>query len=411
MMTLKWLQKTIRENFPDILNGQIELSGKSHELQVIFDNLLERRGESSTMTISYSKKTAALNLKVSYFFIALHRKVLKERSGEGEDETLQKCLFIFCVETLFFIKNYVLISFVDLLDSFLCSGFDFFRCFSVFSSISAMPEGLKFHMDQIKVKILMHLGWKINGSIHQTIQDYLRNSNSKPLEDNFNKYKGIFPEDYEKFFDQMIIQVGIHIDLLCKSLKIEQTLCEKIWKTVKFILSEKTEILFGKHICLIILCSIFAVKKLENPLKFNDIIHEFRKTFGEEREVFSEIALNSSETVGIVEYYNKVFVNEVKDFIDNRIQPLAPRVASLNPSNSLVELVSNAGQQKKSPITTPRTQCLLASPNAVGKNYLPIRPLTFEVKDQLNTPRFMINVLNQEFDESIPEPVIKKNNE
>lgn len=414
MITIKWIQKIIRESFPDIREDNMELgelSGKVKQFQSIYENLLTSKGETSVITISYYQENLTLNLDISYFFLSLLKKIQKERNIDHEDLIYEKCLFLFCIEIVFFVKNYLQVTFIDLLDSYSCSGFDFFKNLSIFSNISRIPEGLKFHLEQIKIKILMHLGWKTNGSIHLTIQDYLSNSNSKPLEDNFNKYKGIFPEDYEKFFDQMMIQVGIHIDSLCKSLKIEQSLCEKIWKTVKYILSEKTEILFGKHICLIILCSIFAVKKLENPIKFNDIIHEYRKTFGEEREVFGEIKLNALETVGIVDYYNKVFVNEVKDFIDNRIQPLVPRVASLNPNNSLVELVNSAGQQKLSPITTPRTQCLMASPNAAVKNYLPIRPLTFEVKGSLNPPKFMRMVLGQEFDDSIPEPVIKKNNE
>ena len=414
METLSWIKDIITEHYPNI--GQVSenieiLPEKLQNLQSTFENLMLSKGETACITISVCIEDSNIQLKMIHFFEAMYQKVVKDRNLECEEESFEKSLFVFCIECVFFVKNFVAICFADLLDEYSCSGFDFYRNISVFLSIPQIPDRLKYHVEQIKVAILMDLGWKINGSIHLTIQDYLNNSNSKPLQDNFNKYKGIFPEQYEKFFDEMMIEVGIHIDLLCKSLKIEEPVCEKIWKTIKYILSERTEIFFGKHISLFILCCIFAVKRLEKPIKFNDIIHEYWKIFGEEKGIFADIKMPNGEKAGIVEYYNNVFVNEVKDFIDNRIQPLIPRVASLNPSNSLMEVLNSAGKHKKSPIVTPRTQCLLASPNVSGKNILVIKPLSFEFSEGHKVPRFIESVLNENNEDSIIEPIIKRNNE
>ena len=56
------------------------------------------------------------------------------------------------------------------------------------------------------------------------------------------------------------------------------------------------------------------LKALADSLKFNVIIHEYWKIFGEEKGIFTEIKMPNNKKVGIVDYYNTIFVNEVKNY-------------------------------------------------------------------------------------------------
>ena len=173
--------------------------------------------------------------------------------------------------------------------------------------------------------------------------------------------------------------------------------------------SEKTEMIFGRHIAVIILCSIYAVTKLVNHIKFIEIKNEYWKVFEEDEGIFSALKLRDGEVVDIVEFYNKEFIQTMKYFIDDRVQTINPRVALLNPQSSLMEQINGATSSKKSPFTTPRTKYLLASPGNNGKLLCKGKILNFEHSEVPKIPRFVEMMLLENNEGIIPMPVIKKN--
>ncbi|OMJ85535.1 hypothetical protein SteCoe_13153 [Stentor coeruleus] len=418
MEMLKWITELVQEKYDlkELIQEDSELAENALEYQDIIDKLVVSHGQ-KVQSIYYflNYQDNFIEAKIWVLYDSLYRKLTKEKSNElnfkYDEQDFLLCLFVFCVETVFYQKNVTFISFAEVLNTYSCSGFVFFRFIPAFSNISKIPAHYKLHLGQIEMKILMHIGWKENSSIHLLIQEYINNSNAEPQENNFNRYKGIFPEDYEIFFDRMITEAGVRIDTLCKSLKIEKTIKEKIWSTVKYILSEKTEIIFGRHISVIILCSIFAVSKLINPIKFASLADEYRRIYEEEEGIFSSLKLRNGKNVEIIDFYNTEFIQIAKEFLENRIGPIKPRVAALNPSNSLAQQIIHASPQKKSPFTTPRTKFLLASPNTQTNTIGKLKVLSFDSNEPPKLPRLVERMLQQNNEGMIPMPVIKKNPE
>ena len=416
MEMIKWITDIILEAHQEKLGpGSNEAQDEEiNNLQGIFEKLVSDRGmrrEDSLIMLGIDDYFN--EVKISIFFNSVYRKLTKEKSNElcftYDENLLVKCLFVFCIESVFYAKNLIYISFSEILGVFSCSAFDFFQFIPVFSNIPKIPSHFKLHLAQIETKILMHLGWKENSSIHMAIHELIVNSNSDPIEDNFNKHKGFFPEKYELFFEKMITETGCRIDTLCKSLKIDEELKENIWSTVKYIFSEKTEMIFGRHIAVIVLCSIYAVSKLVAPIKFKALIKEYWVIFEEEEGIFSSLKLRTGETVEILDFYNKEYIEIMRGFIYERIYPSTPRVAVLTPSHTLSEQITGACTQKKSPFSTPRTKSLLASPGsgANGSNYK-AKALNFENPDPPKLPKIVEMMLSQSNEVILPMPTIKK---
>lgn len=419
MEMLKWISDIVQEKYVHkkmIFENGFLNAEKALEYQEIIDKIIIECGQKAeSLCYFLNYQDSVVETKIFIFYDALHRKLTKDRFNElsfkYDERIFLKCLFVFCVEAVLYQKNIVFISFAEVLDALDCPGFEFFKFVPVFSNLPKIPTHFKQHIAQIENKILMCIGWKESSPIHLLIQEYLYNSNAEPQENNFNKFKGLFPEEYEIFFDRMVTEAGCCIDTLCKALKIDKSIEEKIWSTVKFVLSEKTEILFGRNISTIILCSIFAVSKLTNPIKFAVLADAYRKTYNENEGILSNIKLRTGKFSEIVEFYNTEFIQTAKEFLENQISPVKPRVAALGPNNSLAQQITGTSPQKKSPFTTPRTKHLLASPNPEISLACKINILSFDCKDPPKLPKLVERMLLQNNEGVIPMPVIKKNNE
>jgi Retinoblastoma-associated protein B domain/Retinoblastoma-associated protein A domain len=416
MEMIKWVTDIILESYESNqdFDSKHILAESTGELQETFDKMIlkrELRNEDAHILLKISHKL--IEVKIYFLFQTIHKKLTQEKSNELSFEYDQHefavCLFVYCVELVFYAKNIIHISFSEILDTFSCSGFGFSRFIPLFTSIKSIPGHFKQHLLQIETKILMHIGWKEDSSIHKAIREVINNSNAEPIEDNFNRYKGIFPEEYEIFFDKMITESGCRVDVLCKSLKIEESVKEKIWNTVKYAFSEKTEMIFGRHIAVIIICSIYAITKIHNPVRFKDLIEEYWNIFEEEEGIFSLLKLRDGKLVEIIEFYNQEYVPTMKAFIDNRIHISKPRVPVLSPNSSLAVQIDGASPKKKSPFSTPRTKYLLASPSTYPKLALfKPKPLSFENLEPPKIPRFLEVMLFEKNEQIIPMPVIKK---
>lgn len=411
MEMIKWITDIILETYQNKKN--LSFHEDTQALQAIFDKMVIDRNMTHQDSHIFLGVDEGLNVvEIGFFFNAVYSKVTKEKSNElcfkYEEAKLAKSLFVFCIELVFYSKNLIYVSFADILNAFACPAFDFFQFIPMFANVSKLPNHFKLHLSQIETKILMHLAWVENGPIHLAIHEQVTNSNSDPIENNFYKCKGVFPLHYEIFFEKMVTETGCRIDLLCKALKIEESLKEKIWSTVKYVFSDKTEMLFGKHIAVTILCSIYAVTKLEAPIKFQELIKAYWSIF-EEEGMFSALKLSNGETVEIFEYYNKEYIRGMKMFIYDRIFPDKPRVPELSPNHTLVQQINGAVSQKKSPFSTPRTKVLLVSPETIATGlFCKPRVLNFENPDPPKLPKIVQMMLLQNTEGLVPMPAIKK---
>lgn len=72
---------------------------------------------------------------------------------------------------------------------------------------------------------------------------------------------------------------------LCESMQISQKTQEEIWEGFKYLLSECTEILVGRHIDQLVLCTIFGVCKINSPISFKKLVEEYDGLFPNDERI------------------------------------------------------------------------------------------------------------------------------
>lgn len=72
---------------------------------------------------------------------------------------------------------------------------------------------------------------------------------------------------------------------ICDRISLTEALKEDIWLAIKYLLSEKTELLTNRHLDQLIICTVYSVCKLNQiPLTFNAIISTYSELYEEERD-------------------------------------------------------------------------------------------------------------------------------
>ena len=70
----------------------------------------------------------------------------------------------------------------------------------------------------------------------------------------------------------MLLHTALEVHFICQSLKLSDQFNEHIWSTMKYILSSEPQLLIGRHLHQLIICSVYGICKVFNqPLKFQEI--------------------------------------------------------------------------------------------------------------------------------------------
>ena len=105
---------------------------------------------------------------------------------------------------------------------------------------------------------------------------------------------------------------------LCKLLNIVSELEAKIWECFEHCLFERTFLFENRHLDQIVMCSIYAICKVsDNERKFKNITQAYRKIPNTAAEVFKKVKIfeESNSYDSIIAFYNKVFMQTLKNFI------------------------------------------------------------------------------------------------
>ena len=284
--------------------------------------------------------------------IKIEKNKGSEVTGILQSDKFHRALFACCTETVLYIVNTSLGTFEDILRIFEISAFDFWKNIKSFTQFNIrMPAQVKKHFIDIEEKILTKDGWDENSPVALAIarinSESLANELSHP--------------SFGQFFKNVLSYSGFKITQICNSLDIDQGIQEKIWSTFKYFLSEKTENIIGRHLDQIITCSVYSVCKNEklNEISFKKIFDCFFNLFQTNRLVFERVKMRDGEYANLIIFYNKVFIELVKDFLVHKVSVMNPRISSLHPMSPL-KANTSAFQSPRGPFMTPRTKKLYA---------------------------------------------------
>lgn len=174
------------------------------------------------------------------------------------------------------------------------------------------------------------------------------------------------------FFRRFLNHTAQTIVEICDSLSLAESIKEQIWSSLKYLLSEKTEILVDRHIDQLILCTIYSVCKLHTQVSFKELMEKHSQFFQQEEGLFKNVVLEHGTYGDIIRFYNGVFIPAMKDYLMNKVMSIKPRIEILHPVSPLRAIQplhtphmtspihSLTKSPSRSPYMTPRTKSLWA---------------------------------------------------
>ncbi|KAM0947141.1 putative transcription repressor RB family [Dioscorea sansibarensis] len=196
------------------------------------------------------------------------------------------------------------------------------------------------------------------------------------------------------FFSKIIKLAAIRIRSLCEKLQLSPQILERVYCLFQQILSQRTALLFNRHIDQIILCGFYGVAKISQlTLTFKEIIYNYRKQPQCKPQVFRGVFVDwpstsrngrtGQEHVDIITFYNEVFIPSVKPLLVD----LGPTTA-IEKHTKFPDDKSNAeGQLPGSPRLSPFPSLPDMSPKKVSACHnVYVSPLRSSKMDALLSP-------------------------
>ncbi len=279
-----------------------------------------------------------------YICIAEELVLAEEKRGRSpsrldvvvRSEEFHKSVFAAAAETILLVYNIEKVRFEDVLETCNLSPFDFWKLIpSLLRFDPALPEPILVHFQEIEKKILAYLGWQKESPVCGVITRLLRQGKApaeKAGSEKENEAGKLAPDGevqhaYEVFFKKVLELVARMIVDITAEMKVpNETIKEQAWEAMKYCLSVETEMLVERHIVHLVICSIYAVCKLEerrcnctnDAYKFNSIIMSYIRTNGGAAplmgNMFYQVKLGS-DYVTAIDFYNKGFLPKMQDAI------------------------------------------------------------------------------------------------
>ena len=295
---------------------------------------------------------------VKLYYLALESLVKIEKSKGNEvsgilqNDKFHRALFACSAETIAFIFHSSSACFEDLIKVLDISAFDFWKNIKSFTQFNIrMPGQVKKHFADLEEKILAKEGWNEGSPVSLAI--------NRMTSENFASE--LSHPSFGQFFKSVLSYSGFKISQICNFLNLQAQVQEKIWSTFKYFLSEKTEHMVGRHLDQVITCSIYAVCKVEKivEITFQKIFDGFHSVFMAGFDVFEKVKMKEGEVDNLIGFYNKIFIELVKDHLVNKVSLVNPRISSLHPLSPL-KVTYNSFQSPRQAFMTPRTKKLYA---------------------------------------------------
>lgn len=177
-----------------------------------------------------------------------------------------------------------------------------------------MPLALRKHFMELETELVSKGAWKDESAI----SSYAASMDSSKENKQGNSRTEVVSLD-QQFFNRVMIYAASQMYHLCSGLPITDELMEYIWAVLKYILTQRLDLLKNRHLDQLIFCTIYCVTKIfKVSLKFQEIINKFQElplaNKGKLNEIVYEVLLDGGSKGDLIEFYNKVYIAKLKGF-------------------------------------------------------------------------------------------------
>ncbi|XP_052214919.1 retinoblastoma-associated protein-like isoform X4 [Dreissena polymorpha] len=138
------------------------------------------------------------------------------------------------------------------------------------------------------------------------------------------------------FFNK-VCRLGYHrLKTLADLLRITSETQQKIWTCFEFCIISRPELLKDRHLDQIMMCSVYGICKVSDcEIRFKDIVKEYSTMSHAMSDVYKQALLENGTHDSIISFYNRVFMQCMKNYILQFAKPVQPNLSPLpKPVNS-----------------------------------------------------------------------------
>lgn len=231
-------------------------------------------------------------------------------------------------ECLLYSENSATVSFEEVLQVAGVAAFDFWKV--LIFALPHFPRPLKAHFRLIETKIVCSLGWERTGAINHFLQSLDQDS----LSDDSESPLPVPTPAFAKFFENVTTYLSLRLRQLATYLQLEDQLREAAWTAIKFLMSEQTEVVVGRHLDQIVLCTVYNCSKQSKDWK--DIKEAYEQANPEEVSIVCRAVKTTFSVLSIEDFHQRVVRPRLIEM--RRSEPGPPRIPSLSPLGPLPPL-------------------------------------------------------------------------
>jgi hypothetical protein len=249
------------------------------------------------------------DLPIKFFLYIMEQMISHEFQINGkhhlqnllQNDSFVKACAVLALQVNGFINDDNRVTLKGLLTFFKLSAIDLWKVLVSFCRGNSLkihvPTVLLVHLYELEVTILLCLMWTKGSLIFRYIQNSKEQlaaegqeqsdpdfsdcresdeDNSKIEEESQDNKQPQASLSFEILLKRLLSVIAERLHMLCFRLNLEADMMENIWKLVKKMLIEETDILQDSHLDCIIICSVYAVckKSKTSSKKLKDIIEE-----------------------------------------------------------------------------------------------------------------------------------------
>ncbi|ESO86342.1 hypothetical protein LOTGIDRAFT_220664 [Lottia gigantea] len=200
-------------------------------------------------------------------------------------------------------------SFPWILNVFQLQAYDFFKVLKSF--IKAEPKltgDLIRHLQNVENSILESEAWKKVTEFVLLIYNVFAVQCDKPPPHR--------SQSLNIFFDKVCRLGYSRLQKLCDMLIVPKELTHRVWTCFEHCITQRPSLMENRHIDQIMMCSIYAIcKVVEKEIRFKTIVERYKNLPHSKQEVFKNAYIEKEEYDSIIGFYNKVFMEAMKQFI------------------------------------------------------------------------------------------------
>ena len=320
-----------RKSREDGLISSLEMLEKKEKIE---SRLVRFRADLSHNIVLKRLSPNAIHL---YLYLLVQTWDQKKLTGSEADflesyrsEDFHRSLLALAGECLLYSENSAVVPFEEVLQVAGIAAFDFWKLLVL--ALPHFPRSLKAHFRLIETKIVCSLAWERTG----TVNHFLQSLDQDSLSDDSEGPLPVPAPAVIKFFEHAITYMGLRLRQLATYLQLEDQVREAVWTAVKFLMSEQTEVVVGRHLDQIVLCTVYNCSQQSKEVTWKDVKEAYEQANPEEVSIVCRAVKATFSVLSIEDFHQRVIRPRLIEM--RRSEPGPPRIPSLSPLGPLPSL-------------------------------------------------------------------------